>query len=541
MKSTQRPGVVFQPQVDVSMQRGINSIVDAVKPTLGPIARTVAIDYINQTNSCPEMLDNGGVIARRIIELPDRDENMGAMLTRSMILQQHEDVGDGTAMVAVLFQAIYNAGLRYITAGANAMRLRHYLEEALPLILSELDRQTFQIEGQADLTKVALSLCHDAEMADLLGEIFEMVGEFGQVDIRKGQGRGLKREYIEGVYYNTGVFSREMLNSGDILRTEYQNPAVFIADFELDEPRDLFPVLKAAADANIPELVIILRNMTEQAMSVILANNRLDTLKALAIKLPGLNAEDRMAAVQDLSMLTGATPILKDTGATLEYVTAQHFGQARRVWAEQHLFGIIGGRGNPHALRQHFATLEKNFANSQDSDQRKRLQARIGRLMGGSATLWVGGSTEPEIDVRKALAERTALALRTAVRDGVVPGGGLALMKCRTLLDKRYQAATDTDERAAYRILAEALDAPLRTICTNAGFNPSEVMAKLAYENSTTTFDVAKRCMADAIETGILDSAVVQKTAVRNALSTAALALTVDTLVHLRKPEIARE
>ncbi|MBN2469364.1 MAG: hypothetical protein JXN59_01470, partial [Anaerolineae bacterium] len=457
MKQKQRPGVVFQPRVHATIGKGINTIVDAVKPTLGPVAGVVAIDYINKSNSRPELIDNGGMIARRIIEISDRDQDMGAMLTRSMILRQYEEVGDGTATTAVLFQAIYNAGVRYLAAGANAMRLRHYLEQALPLILAELDSLTFRVEGQAALSSVAESLCHDAEMAELMGEIFEMVGEYGQLDIRKGHGRGLKREYIEGIYYNTGLFSREMLDDGDPVRTEYQNPAIFLSDFELEDPRELYPVLKVAADAGVTALVVILRGMSDQAMSVILANKRIDKFKAIAIKLPGLNAEDRMAALQDLSVLTGATPILKATGDSLERVTQQHFGQARRVWAERRLFGLIGGRGNPRQLRQHFANLESSYLRAKDAGQRTRIQERIGRLMGGSATLWIGGATEPEIEVRKALAERTALVMRTTVRDGVVPGGGLALMRCRALVEQRGRAAADADERAAYHILAEAL------------------------------------------------------------------------------------
>ncbi len=382
MKHTQRPGVVFQPRVHASMQRGINTIVDAIKPTLGPIARVVAIDYINKRNSRPELLDYGGAIARRIIELPDRDANMGAMLARSMILQQHEDVGDGTATAAVLLQAIYNSGLRYLAAGMNAMRIRHFMEEALPLILKELGDMTFHVEGQAALSRMALSLSHDPEMAELLGEIFEMLGEYGQLDIRQGHGRGLKREYIEGVYYNTGLFSREMLDDKDAYKTEYQNPAIFLCDFELDDPRELFPVLKAAADADIPALVIILRNMSDRAMSAILANKRIEKFKAMAIKLPGLNAEDRMAALQDLSALTGAVPVLKATGDSLEKVTLQHFGQARRVWAEQRQFGIIGGRGNPRVLRQQFASLEKSYQRATNPEQRRHLQERLGQAHG---------------------------------------------------------------------------------------------------------------------------------------------------------------
>ncbi len=541
MKATQRPGVVFQPRVHAALQRGINQIVEAIKPTLGPVARVVAIDPINASNARPEVLDDGGLIARRIIEIGGRDEDMGAMLTRSMLLRQYEDAGDGTATAAVLFQALYEAGVRYLTAGVNAMRLRHYLEEALAVALEELDGMAFQIEGQEGLTRAALALCGDEAMAALFGEIFAMVGEHGQIDIRKGHGRGLKREYIEGIYYNTGLFSREMLGEGEAVRTEYQNPAIFLSDFELDDPHALFPVLKLAADADIPALVIIVRNMSEQAMAAILANKRIDRFRAMAVRLPGLNAEDRMAALQDLSLLTGAIPILKATGETLENATLQHFGQARRVWAERRHFGIIGGRGNPRQLREHAALLEQAYRRAQDPDQRKRLQERLGRLMSGSATLWVGGATESEIELRKAQADRTARALRTAVQGGVIPGGGVALLRCRARLEACARSASDADERAAYRILSAALAAPARCILANAGFDPGDILAQLAYEAPAMGFDVLQRRIADVAEAGILDSVITQQAALRNAVSTAALALTIDTLVHLRRPEITRE
>lgn len=514
-------------------------MVSAVRPTLGPISGVVAIDNLYKTKSLPEVIDNGGVIARRIIELSDRDEDMGAMLVRSMICRQQDEVGDGTATAAVLFQAIYDAGLRSLAAGGNAARIRHYLEQMLPFLLETLGAMTFHVEGQSHLTGIAQSLCHDPEMAAMLGEIFDIVGPYGQLDIRKSHGRGLKREYVEGIYYNTGLFSREMMEGQDgAARTEYQNPSVLICDFEIDEPRDLFPVLKTAVDANIPALVIVIRRMSERAMSIIVANSRIDKLKLMAIKLPGLNPEDRMAALEDLSTLTGAVPLIHAAGDTLELVRPHHFGQARRIWAGARSFGIIGGRGSPRKLREHLASLEGAFQHSDDIERRKRIQERIGRLMGGSATLWIGGSTEPEIDVRKSLAERASATLRSAVRDGVVPGGGVALMICRTELERKYKVASDPDERAAYRILCEALNAPARVIFENAGLDPGEVMAKLAFEKRGLGFDVVGEQVVNVVEVGILDSAWVLKTALRSAVSTAALALTVDTLVHQRKPEI---
>lgn len=538
MKWTRTPGVVFQPVTHRAMQRGMNKLIDAIRPTLGPLARTVAIDYLSKERAQPEMLDSGGVIARRIIELPNGDEDMGAMLIRAVICAQQDAIGDGTATVAVLFQAIYNQGLRYIAAGGNAMRLRYHLDKALPLVLDELDRMTFQIEGQEALTKIAESLCHDPAMADLLGEIFDIIGEYGRIDIRKDQGRGLRREYVEGVYYNSGLFSRAMITDKMARRTEFQDTYIFLCDFTIEEPRDLFPVIETAVEARIPSLAIVARGMSDATMSLVLAANKPDRFQAMAIKLPSPNADDRMAALEDLAMLTGATPLLKVVGDTLSSVTSAHFGRARRIWADPHTFVIIGGRGNPRALREHIMRLEKNFGISSDPEVRQRLEARIGKLMGGSATLWIGGSTSPEINVRKALAERTASTLRSAVREGVLPGGGLALMNIRPALEKKLAAATEVEERATYNILIAALAEPSRAIFENAGYDSSEVMAKLSFAKPGQGYDVISGDVVDMAGAGILDSATVQKMVVRNAIATAALALTIDVLVHHRKPEV---
>ncbi len=541
MKAKQKPGVVFQPQVHHALQRGIYQMVSALRPTLGPLSGGVAIDHLNGTKSLPEFLDEGGVIARRIIELCNRDEDMGAMLVRSMVTRQHERVGDGTATVAVLFEAIFNAGVRYIAAGGNAMQLRRHLECALPLILDTLDQMVFQLEGQDALTNIARSLCHDDAMAELLGEAFDLIGEYGRLEIREDYGRGLRREYVEGSHYYTGLLSRVFLPENSAGNIAFENPAIFLCDFEVEDHYELFPVLQAAHTANVNGLMIIARNLSEKAMALLVANNKLDKFKVIAVKLPGSNPTDRMAALEDLSILTGATPFLKVTRDSLENVTAKHFGQARRVWADLRAFGLVRGGGSPRQLREHIRTLKAHHHDAQDADERKRIQERIGNLMGGAMTLWVGGFTEPEISARKRMAERTALALRAAMHEGVVPGGGVALLNCREVLEKRQAAARDTDERAAYRILIEALAAPARTIFRNAGYDPSEVMAKLYHECPNMGFDVVAKRVVNMCQAGILDGALVLKTSVRNAVSTAALALTIDSLVHVAKPEIIRK
>ena len=534
-----RPGLVFQPSAHQQIQRGINTLVSAVRPTLGPTARTVAITHLMNDQKRPEILDDGGLIARRVIELSQRGEDMGAMLARALICRQHERMGDGAATAAVLFQAVYNGGLHYLAAGGNAMRLRVHLQAALSCALGLLDEMTFRIEGKENLARAAEAICHDRPMAKLLGEIFDIIGAYGQLDIRKDHRRELRREYIEGMYWNSGLFSREMIVNRAELQTVYEEPSILIVDFKINDPRHIMPILEIAVETKIEKLILVAGDLSKEALAgLLLANGKLKNFQVMAVKGPGRNADDRIAAVEDLAILTGAEPMLKVAGHSLKDVAARHFGRARRGWASPHSFGIVGGKGNPRKLRQHVGHLQSRFQRSDDSKQRGKILERLGKLMGGSATLWTGGASEAEIERRKELAERTASAMRAAVKDGVLPGAGLAYLACRPALESGQRESADPDERAAFRILHQALAEPARAIFENAGYDPGDVMAKLMNADGRCGFDALSGQLIDRRR--IVDGASIQKSALRNAVLTAGMALTVDVLVHHKTPEIAR-
>ncbi|MCA9881528.1 MAG: hypothetical protein KC708_01095 [Anaerolineae bacterium] len=538
MRGSQTPGLVFQPDAYHALQRGIHQMVSAIRPTLGPTAGGVAIDPIHTTQSLPEYLDDGGIIARRIIELQNRDVDMGAMLVRSLLVRQNEVMGDGTATTAVLLEAIFNAGLRYIAAGGNAMKLRRNLEKAIPVLQDALAESSFTIAGEEQLTRVAQSHCHDEEMARLMGEAFDLIGEYGRLEIREDYGRVLRHEYVQGTYYYSNALSTVLFPAGSGSHIELENPSVFVCNFEITDHRELFPVLKAAHDAGLPSLIIATTNMSDAAISLLTTNNsRLDTFKVMAVKLPGLNATDRMQAVEDISLLTGATPLIKEAGDTLERATADTFGKARRIWVDKHTFGLVGGRGDKRKLIEHLERLKRFFHTTHDLEERERTRKRIANLQGGSVTLWVGGFTEPEIAHQKSIAERTRQSMYRAMQ-GVVLGGGMGLLACRKALEQQSKTTRDADERAVYTILWEALAAPARTIWRNAGYDPSHIMAKLQFKRNGIGFDVVSGQMVDMVESGIVDSLSLMQSCVRNAISTAALALTVDVLVHVANPEM---
>ncbi len=527
----QRPEVIFQPKAYRSMQRGINQMVATIAPTLGPFPRLVAIQKMD-ANQKPELLDSGGTIARRIIQLKNRDEDMGAMLIRHVLWELYEKVGDGTAATAVMFQSIFDQGVRYITAGGSPMRLRFYLEEATRLVLDELQDVKHVIEGKEALGKLAFSICHDPALAKLMGEIFDILGEYGRLEIRSGRSRELEREYIEGMYWDGGLVSREMLNDRENIRAFQEDTALVISDLRIEEPQDCLPLLEFAVNNQLKALFFMCSEITDRALSIFLANK--EKVEVIVVKAPSVNIIDRLGALEDMAILTGGTPLYSQAGERLSSIRPQNIGRARRIWANLHSLVIVGGKGDSKVLRQHIATLRAAFTQAKDAADRKRLRERIGKIMGGSATLWVGGSTPTAVEARKELAEHTAEAMRGALRDGVVAGGCVALLACRPILQQRALQAVDVDQRAAYSILARALGEPARVILENAGLDSHEILAQMRQAGPGYGYDIGRGELVDMVEAGICDSAAVIREAVFSAVHGAALALTTDVLVHRR-------
>jgi chaperonin GroEL len=307
----------------------------------------------------------------------------------------------------------------------------------------------------------------------------------------------------------------------------------------IEEPRQLFPVLELAIQADLRSLLIVADKLSDRVIGFLLANKKPDKFQAVAVTTPGWGQEEQAWALEDLAVLTGGRPFVKAAGDTLGRVSLEDFGRARRVWADHRNFGIVGGKGNPRALRQHIATLRSAFNAAEEPVRREKLLERIGKLLGGSATLWVGGATELEIERRKEVAERAAAAVRGAMLEGVLPGGGVSLLACRPALGEMLDQSTSPDERAAYRALLKAMEAPTRTIIANAGYDASEAMAQLNLAGPGYGFDVTSGQVADMLQAGIYDVASVQKSAVYTAIAGAAMALTIDVLVHHARPEQA--
>ena len=532
-----KPRVIFNPAAYRGFQRGVNLVADAVRPTLGPMPRKVAFAR-TALSLPPEILDNGAIIARRIEELPNRNEDMGAMFVRHVLWRLQEDVGDGTATAAVLFQSIHSQGLHYAVSGGNPVGLRKYLEQGIETVLDQLGQATREIHGKVQLAQLARTVCHDQEMATILGEIHDIIGEYGQLEIRDGRRHEIEREYVEGTHWDSGVLSPDMITDHKTLRVELQNAALLITDIAIKDAADLVPVLQMALEAGIPSLLLTVDEMSPSVRGFLLANRRPGKFELAAVRTPeSRHAEGRMV-MEDLAALTGGRPVVQDARETLNGVRLEHLGRARLIWADKSKFGVIGGKGDPRAVQAHINTLQSAFAQARDSDDRKRLRERIGRMLGGAAVMWVGGLAPSHVEARKAVATYTSNTLRGIVGHGVVPGGGVALLDCVPALKRRMDAAGDPDERAAYRILARALETPMRTIAANSGYDASDVLAEVRKAGPGYGFDVLNGRVAHMMGAGIVDSAAVHKALVKDVVSAAGLALTIEVLVQRKDPPV---
>jgi chaperonin GroEL len=531
----QSPGVKFRPAVQRGFQRGVDQLVHAIRPTLGPYSRNV-VNQPRLQGQRPEFLDNGAFIARRIIMLPDRIEDVGAMYLREMLWNVYETAGDGTATAAVLFHSIYEQGLCYLAAGGNAMLLRRHLEQAAQVLLDALEGMRLPLNGRQQLAGFANSLCHDVDLAEVLAEALDLLGADGRLEIRAGRSRKLVLELFDGLYWDGGLLNHTLAGyaSSKIALTD---PAFLVTDLEIKEPEELLPLLDIACGAGIRGLVLLATRISDKALSLLgLPANR-QRIQVVPVKAPSDSVSLR-ENLEDIAILVGGRPLLAATGDKLEAIRLENLGRARRAWADKEYLGLEAGQGDPRQLRQHIAELRKAMDRAEEAEARQRLQKRISRLIYGSAVLWVGATTPVALEARKELAKRTTEATRGALVEGVVPGGGVALLNLKPVLHEKVRQAQDIDEIVAHKILLKAVEAPIRALLDNAGHRPETILAEIAHCPAGHGFDVRRGEVSDMAQAGILDATAVVKIALCNAIHSAALALTIDVLIQRANPPI---
>jgi chaperonin GroEL len=536
-----QPSVVLQPRVSTELQKGINLMANAVRPTLGPRPRLVALERLLRTEAA-EILDDGATIVRRVTEIKPRAMNTGAMLFRQAMWRMHVDAGDGTTTMAVLYQTIFNEGLRYVTQfGSNAMLLRAGLEAGLTAILAALDQAATPIVDRDQIAIMARGMCQeDLEMANMLGEIFDIVGPDGLIIVEPGHRHEIEREYIDGTYWHlSGWLSRHFITVPKEKKAIFEDAALLISDLTITEPQQLVPALDKCVKAGVKKLIVLCRDMSDSAIGLLVTNNQAKTIESMAVRTPEVRGPVQVAAMEDIAVLTGGRAFYADGKESFENFKVEDLGHARRAWAMESLFGIFGGKGDPRQVRQHISYIRGMQRDAEPKNERKVLQQRLGRLTGATALLKVGGVTATEIEVRKEMAERAVMGIRKALQGGVVAGGGAALVNAQAAL---HDLPCPHEEYAvAYKILASALEEPMRTIAKNAGAKPDVLVEKVKDGPPGYGVDARTRQIVEMRPAGILDSVVVLKKALEIAVSGAAMALTTDVIVHHKKPQISIE
>ena len=506
-------------------------MVATVRPTLGPLPRTVAVLDVDSGRPI-EVLDDAATILRRTIELPDPYVNMGAMILRHAVWQTYEAVGDGGATTAVLLQAIIRQVGPYIAAGGDPVALRRHLDRALAAATEALRQQGRPLNGQDEIAGAALAICHDPDLAKMLGEILEIIGPDGCLLIENGYGSALTRQYVEGVHWNEGYRSPYFVTDEDAQEVRLDSPMILISDLRLTEAGELVPLLDCLVEAHCPSLLVIADEVAGSALSLLLANHRGGTLRSVAVRAPA-QSPMRERILEDLAVLSGGHVMTSAGGQRVADITLADLGRARHVWANAGNFGVYGGEADPILLRRRIKEVKAELGAAEPGDEREQVRQRLGKLMGGVAILYVGGNTEREQRTRKALAERTVTALRLALTSGVAPGGGAAYLGCR---DALRAPAASIEEKVAFQALAAALERPLAVIAASAGFDPHAIVAEVQAAPSWWGFDACAGEVVDMWRKGIVDPLPVLQKALEVAVSGAAMALSSEVLVHKREP-----
>jgi chaperonin GroEL len=518
----------FQEEARRSLKRGVDIVADAVKTTLGPRGRNVAID---KKFGAPTVTHDGVTVAKEI-ELKDPFENMGARLLVEVATKTNDVAGDGTTTATVLAQSIVNEGLKVVAAGANPMLLKRGLDKAAEAVVAELKSMAKPVRDRADIAHVAAISAADSEIGELIAEVMEKVGKDGVITVEESKGIAFEKEYTEGMQIDRGYISPYFVTNSERMEAELEEPYILITDKKISAINDILPVLEKVLQVS-KNFVIIAEDVDGEALATLVVNKLRGTINALAVKAPGFG-DRRKAMLQDIAILTGGTVISEEIGRKLDSATIEDLGRARRVVADKDNTTIIEGRGDEKAIRARIEQIRAQIETTTSDFDREKLQERLAKLAGGVAVLKVGAATEPELKEKKHRVEDALSTARSAVEEGIVPGGGVALINAIPALD-RVQTVND-DERFGVQILKRALEEPLRQLARNAGEDGAVIIDQVRRRQKESGdknygYNVLTGEFGSMIEQGVIDPVKVTRSAVQNAVSIAGLLLTTEALV----------
>jgi len=528
--------IVFEDVARKKLKSGVDALANAVKTTLGPKGRNVALD---KKWGSPTVTHDGVTVAKEV-ELEDPFENMGAQLLKEAATKTNDVAGDGTTTATVLAQSIVNEGLKNVTAGANPMQIKWGIEAGRDAIVKALKEIATPVSGKAGISQVASISAADKKIGDLLAEVMDKVGKDGVITVEESKGLEFETEYVEGMQLDRGYLSPYFVTNSERMEAEIANPYILITDKKISSAQDIVPVLEKLVQIGKREIVIIAEDVDGEALATLVLNKLRGMVNALAIKAPGFG-DRRKAMLGDIAILTGGQVITEELGRKLETVMLDDLGRCDKIVSTKDATTIVGGTGSSEEIKGRIGQIRAETEASTSDYDREKLQERLAKLAGGVAIVRVGAATETELKEKKHRVEDALSATRAAVEEGIVPGGGVALINVISALDS---LKLDGDAATGVRILRRALEEPMRMIAQNAGLDGPVVIEKVrglhAEGKKTTGYDVIANAYVDMLEAGIIDPVKVTRSAVENACSIAAMILTTSALVtDIPEPEKA--
>jgi chaperonin GroEL len=524
--------IVFNENATAALKRGVDTLATAVRTTLGPKGRNVALD---KKYGAPTVTHDGVTVAKEI-ELEDPFENMGAQLLKEAATKTNDVAGDGTTTATVLAQAIVHEGLRNVAAGANPMLLKQGIERGAQAVVERLKSIATPVKGRDDMAHIASISAADSEIGNLIAEVMEKVGKDGVITVEEGKGLRYEVEYTEGMQFDRGYISPYFVTNPERMEAELEDPLILITDKKISSVQEILPVLEQALQVS-KNFVIIAEDVEGEALATLVVNKLRGTMNALAVKAPGFG-DRRKEMLRDMAILTGGVVISEEIGRKLDSATVKDLGRARRVVSDKDNTTIVEGRGDPKAIQGRIQEIRAQIETTTSDYDREKLQERLAKLAGGVAVIKVGAATEVELKERKHRVEDALSATRAAVEEGIVPGGGVALVNAISALDS---VKLEGEAQTGVNILRRALEEPMRWIAINAGQDGPVVVQttrrlQAEQNNPNIGYDVIAEDYGDMVARGIIDPVKVTRSAVENAASIATMILTTQALVT-EKPE----
>jgi chaperonin GroEL len=516
--------VRFSDDARTRMVRGVNVLANAVKATLGPKGRNAILE---KSFGAPTITKDGVSVAKEI-ELKDKFENMGAQMVKEVASKTSDEAGDGTTTATVLAQAIVREGLKAVAAGANPMDLKRGIDKAVAAATEELKKLSKPCKDQKAIAQVGtISANSDQSIGKTIADAMEKVGKEGVITVEEGSGLQNELDVVEGMQFDRGYLSPYFINNQNNQTAEFDNPYILLYEKKVSNVREMLPLLEGIAKAGRP-LIIVAEDVEGEALATLVVNTIRGIVKVAAVKAPGFG-DRRKAMLQDIAILTGGTVISEEVGLSLEKATLNDLGEAKKVIVEKENTTIIDGKGKASDIKARVEQIRKQVEETTSDYDKEKLQERVAKLSGGVAVIKVGAATEIEMKEKKARVEDALHATRAAVEEGVVPGGGVALVRSQKAVDKLE--AVNEDQAFGIRILSRAIEEPLRQIVTNAGDDAAVIMSKVKEGKGTFGYNAATGDYGDMLEMGILDPTKVTRLALQNAASVAGLLLTTEVMI----------